>query len=81
MAAVAEILHPQDLFPRLLAFDIIDIGHFPSNHHPYEGILGDFANGFCIHIGAILEHGHAVADIHDFLQTMGNIDDTDAIFL
>ena len=34
-----------------------------------------------IHIGAVLENGHGIADFDYFLQTVGNVDHADAAFL
>ena len=79
--AVAEILHAQQLFVSVKVTDVVDIRGGAADHHLDQRILRHVLNGHRIDVGAVLQDGHAVADLHDLFETMADIDDADALAL
>ena len=76
----AQMFHTKKLFARLLAFNIIYVNHGSSNHLGNQIVLIHLFNILCFHIASIFHNGYAVTDLHNFFQSVGNIDYADTTF-
>ena len=50
-----------------------------ADHVLDEAVFGDFGDGFGADMLAVADHGDAVGDAEDLVQTVGDVDDGDAL--
>ena len=70
MLGVGKILHTEQFLARCEMLDVINISGRTADHFLDQRVLCDLSNGQRIHIGAVLEDGDTVTDLHDLFQAV-----------
>ena len=77
--ALPDVGDFEQLFTRLYVNLGIIVGHFTSNHHGYHLIDGDVLDVYGVDVLAIAEDGQTIADLHNFFQSVGDVNDCYAL--
>ena len=77
--ALPDVGNFEQLLARLYVNLRVIVGHFTANHHGYHLIDGDVLNVYRIDVLAIAEDGQTIANLHNFFQSVGDVNDCYAL--
>ncbi len=77
-----QVLHvEQNMICRMVRRPVVDVAQIPADHHPDEDVGVDFRDVLRADVFAVPEHRHPVGDGEDFVELVGDEDDSHAVGL